>query len=77
LAIDRIFQLQISSEKWQSTENAVKRLANYPAWLDAAIEPILSTSVLDQVRQGLGDWALNNKVSMLNSYYLAEKTRPE
>ena len=75
--VNRIFQLQISSDRWQQIENAVKRLASYPAWSDTTIEPILNTNVLDQVRQGLGDWAVNNNAAMLDAYYLAEKKRPE
>jgi hypothetical protein len=75
--VKRIFQLQIATDKWQQIENAVRRLANYPAWSDETIEPILNTNVLDQVRQGLADWARNKNVTMLDGYYLAEKTRPE
>ncbi|SRR6266478_1441002 len=75
--VNRIFQLQISSDRWQQIEGAVKRLANYPAWSDTMIEPILNTNVLDQVRQGLSDWAANNNGTMLDAYYLAEKNRPE
>lgn len=75
--VGRIFQLQIASDRWQQIETAVKRLACYPAWSDQAIEPILNTNVLDQVRQGLYDWAVNNSATMLDAYYLGEKTRPE
>lgn len=75
--VNRIFQLQIAGEKWQQIENAVKRLAVYPAWSDPMIEPVLNTNVLDQVRQGLSDWAASNNAAMVNAYFLAEKTRPE
>lgn len=75
--VNRIFQLQISGDRWQHIENAVRSLAAYPAWSDGAIEPILNTNVLEQVRQGLYDWAMANNASMLDAYYLAEKARPE
>ncbi len=75
--VSRIFQLQISSDRWQQIENAVKRLANYPAWSDEPIEPVLNTNVLEQVRQGLSDWAAKNRATTLDAYFIAERTRPE
>jgi hypothetical protein len=75
--VSRIFQLQISSDRWQQIENAVKRLANYPAWSDETIEPVLNTNVLEQVREGLSDWAAKNRATTLDAYFIAERTRPE
>jgi hypothetical protein len=75
--VNRIFQLQIASDRWQQVESAVKRLASYQAWSGPTIEPILNTNVLDQVRQGLDDWATANNTPRLSAYYLADKNRPD